>query len=470
MHIEEQDSLEVFYYLGYEQERGMEWMLYNDDKTGVTSATVLCFATQPEMTGFQKQYPAFAGEFKQAPIVSVMDAMEEIVKHGDDLVPANIELKVTPDGAIVINQQKTNVMNNENVDFLHNQIKYAGFGEDLHGALVKEIKAGNEEFKLQHSHTFGKDNVESMLNFKKSKESDMYFFNSYDVSMKKEGAKDVNNTFYINQGQSITLKEAYNLMNGRAVEKELLRKLSPEEKLQHKAEMDLPREKRGLPENWEKAPTYKAWIKLDLALRDNNGNFIQKQFHENFGFKVENALAKLPLRKLDASAMHDLVSSLKKGNIAQAGFTNDGNDKKMYLAADPQFKAIIVYDADMKIAKKETYSQNTKKEQEQAPQQKEQTNGVQQETAQAPAAGADKKTDLVAGPEAPWEGKKTDVVQQPAEEKKTEVGQGQGKEEKPEIKNDKAVTKSDLLPKNKQGNGLIDKKQKEGEGRKMKVA
>ncbi len=465
MHIEERDSLQVFYYLGYERERGMEWMLYNDDKTGVTTATVLCFATQPEMAGFQKQYPAFAGGFKQAPIGSVMEAMEELVKQGDDLVPANIELKVTPNGAIVINQQKTNVMNNENVDFLHNQIKFAGFGEDLHGALVKEIKAGNEEFKLQHSHTFGKDNVESTLNFKKSKESDMYFFNSYDVTMKKEGAKDVNNTFYINQGQSITLKEAYNLLNGRSVEKELTRKLSPEEALQYKAEMKLPREQRGLPENWEKAPTYKAWIKLDMKLRDDNGNFIQKPFSENYGFRLEESLAKLPLRKMDPSAMHDLVSSLKKGNIAQAGFTIDGNDKKMYLAADPQFKAITVYDADMKIAKKETYSQNTKKDQGEAQgQKKEQTNSVQQDTTQGQA----KDKNLVAGPEAPWEGKAN--IASPGEEKKTEVGQQQVKEEKPEVKNEKAVSKSDLLPKNKQGNGLIDKKQKEGEGRKMKVA
>ena len=137
--------------------------------------------------------------------------------------------------------QKTNSMNNENVDFLQNQVKYAGFGEGLAGALVKEIKAGNEEFKLQHSHTFGKDNVDSTLNFKKSKESDMYFFNSYDVTMKKEAGKDVSNTFYINQGQSITLKEAYNLLNGRAVEKELQRKLSPAEKEQFKAEIKLPR-------------------------------------------------------------------------------------------------------------------------------------------------------------------------------------------------------------------------------------
>jgi len=314
-------------------------------------------------------------------------------------------------------EQKTNVMNNENVDFLHNQIKYAGFGEELQGALVKEIKNDPAEFKLSYSHTFGKDTMDAELSFKRSKESDLYFFNSYDVTMKQQGKPDMSNTFYINQGQSITLREAYNLMNGRAVEKELTRKMTSEEKEQYKAEFKLDKSQRGLPENWEKAPTYKAWIKLDLDHRDNNGNLIQKQYHENFGFKLEDALGKLPLRKMDASQMHDMISSLKKGNITPVQFTVEGVDKKMHLAVDPQFKAITVYDDKMQLAKKETYSQNTSK-------------------------------DLVAGPEAPWE------------EKKSSVKKGEGKD----------ITKTDLLPKNKKDNGLLEKKEKQGEGKKMKIA
>ena len=366
-------------------------------------------------------------------------------------------------------EHKTNNMNNENVDFLQNQIKYAGFGEGLAGALVKEMKAGNEEFKLPYSHTFGKDNVEASLNFKKSKESDKYFFNSYDVTVNPEKGKSISNTFFINQGQSITLKEGYNLLNGRSVEKELMRNLTPTEKAQYKEEMKLPREQRGLPENWEKVPTYKAWIKLDLKHTDSHGNFIQKPFNENYGFRLEESLAKLPLRKMDASQKDDLLGSLRKGNIAQVGFTVDGVDKKMFLAADPQWKAITVYNADMTVAKKETYSQNTKKEREQAPVQgQQQTNGVQQEAAQQKDVVANvqqtaARKDLVAGPEAPWEGKKTNATQQPAEEKKSNIGQQQGLAKKP-------VTKADLLGKGKEKNGLIERKNTNKEGKAMKVA
>ena len=176
--------------------------------------------------------------------------------------------------------------------------------------------------------------------------------------------------------------------------------------------------------------------------RDENGNFIQKQFHERYGFDLEASLAKLPLRKMDASAKEDVLSSLQKGNVQQVQFTIDGKDQKMYLAADPQFKALTVYDADMKLAKKETYSQNTKKEHEPAQEQ-------QQGAGQKAERGA--ASDLVPGPEAPWEEKKSSV-------------------KKDATHDQKEVTKSDLLPKHKNGNGLMEKKNKSREGKAMKVA
>ncbi|HWB27715.1 MAG TPA: hypothetical protein VG738_19705 [Chitinophagaceae bacterium] len=509
MRIEEQDSLEVYYFLQYEQERGMEWMLYKEQNNAVTVQGMFCFASQEDIGKFCKQYPVFTEGFKTAGIALVIENLKDEMLVGEELQAAQVDIKIKDERSFqpevphvrpyeltrvvqaavaaavgegkqwvaynttfrvldaedlffaksaaeagifakektnnldcysvrqfdsvhdfLVNisqinepnyfiEQKTNNMNNENVDFLHNQVKYAGFGEELHGALVKEIKNDPGEFKLSYSHTFGKDTMDAELNFKRSKESDLYFFNSYDVTMKREGKPDMRNTFYINQGQSITLREAYNLMNGRAVEKELTRKMTPEEKEQYKAEFKLDKSQRGQPENWEKAPTYKAWIKLDLDHRDNNGNLIQKQYHENFGFKLEDALAKLPLRKMDASQMHDMISSLKKGNITPVQFTVEGVDKKMHLAADPQFKAITVYDDKMQLAKKETYSQNTKK-------------------------------DLVAGPEAPWEEKKTDVG------KAAKEGQD--------------VAKKDLLGKGKEKNGLLPQKEKKGESKKMKIA
>ena len=51
----------------------------------------------------------------------------------------------------------------------------------------------------------------------------MYFFNRYNLALQNANFPDpVKQTFYLNKGQdNITLKEAYNLMNGRSVLKEL---------------------------------------------------------------------------------------------------------------------------------------------------------------------------------------------------------------------------------------------------------
>lgn len=569
MRIEEKDSLEVYDFLRYEQQRGMTSMLYKEEHGTTTVPGIFCFPEREDSEQFCMQYPDFTRGMHMAAMSLVIDTMTAAMYDGETLSPATVNIKTHPGekaktalpgemhdkvlwpfhipGAVLgavheaVNdgmtwaayntsyrvldaedifftdnpmeavwyadfktneidhysfrqfdsvedfvykitrikqpdlfiKQNTNSMNNENAEYLQKQVKFAGFGEDLNRAIVNELKNDPGEFKLNYSHTFGKDTMDAELNFKRSKESDLYFFNSYDVTMKRDGKPDMSNTFFINQGQSITLREAYNLMNGRSVEKEFTRKMNAQEKEQYKAEFKLDPSQRGLPENWDKAPTYKAWIKLDMQHRDEHGHLIQKQYHQNFGFDLEKSLAKLPLRKMDASQEHEMLLSLKKGNITPVQFTIDGADKKMHLAADPQFKAITVYDDTMQLAKKETYSQGTKKEKEGQAVTEQKTDGpaqdkaqvketvaVQGEVIQQPAMAT--AGDLVPGPEAPWEGKKTEVAQQPAEEKKTEIGKG--------VQEEKGVAKKDLLGKGKERSNLLQQKPKKGEGQKMKLA
>jgi hypothetical protein len=59
------------------------------------------------------------------------------------------------------------------------------------------------------------------LQFRKSDNSDMYFFNSYEASLQRSNSERVNQTFYLNKGKGVTTKEAFNLLDGRAVHKEL---------------------------------------------------------------------------------------------------------------------------------------------------------------------------------------------------------------------------------------------------------
>ncbi|QEE49890.1 hypothetical protein FUA48_09950 [Flavobacterium alkalisoli] len=86
---------------------------------------------------------------------------------------------------------------------------------------------------------------------------------------------------------------------------------------------------------------------MDFKDTDNNGNFRLNHYHENYGYDLEAAVGKHPIKELDnPSHKEDLMNSLKKGNLQSATFIKDGQEVKQYVEANPQFKTVNVYDAD----------------------------------------------------------------------------------------------------------------------------
>ncbi|OYX81564.1 MAG: hypothetical protein B7Y83_17100, partial [Flavobacteriales bacterium 32-34-25] len=73
------------------------------------------------------------------------------------------------------------------------------------------------------------------------------------------------------------------------------------------------------------------------------------QYHQNYGYDLENALSKHPIKELETPKYkEDLMDSIKKGNRQSVTFVKDGNEIKQYVEANPQFKTINVYDSNMK--------------------------------------------------------------------------------------------------------------------------
>jgi hypothetical protein len=213
-------------------------------------------------------------------------------------------------------------MKEKNVEYLKNQIKFTGFGDALENALRENIVKESPEFKLDHEIKYGNDTVSSSLNFKKSEQSDMYFFNSYKMNIQKEGQpQELSQTFYINIDNNITAKEGYNLMEGRAVNKYLKNK---------------------------EGEIYNAWVKMDFKEADEKGNFKLNHYHENYGYNLEASLEKHSIKELDTPKFKDdLMSSLKKGNIQSVTFVIAGEERKQFVEANPHFKTINVYDGAM---------------------------------------------------------------------------------------------------------------------------
>lgn len=214
-------------------------------------------------------------------------------------------------------------MNQKNLEFLKDQLKYTGFGETFDQDLKEKMLKGETEFKIIKEGVYGKDAMTAELNFKKSDQSDLYFFNSYHVNLKKEESKEgLEQTFYINNNSSnITLKEAYNLMEGRSVNKDLKTK---------------------------EGEVYNSWLKIDFKESESNGNFKINHYHQNYGYDLEASLAKHSIKELGTPQYkEDLLNSLKKGNLQSVTFVVKGVESKRYIEANPQFKTVNVYDNNL---------------------------------------------------------------------------------------------------------------------------
>jgi hypothetical protein len=220
-------------------------------------------------------------------------------------------------------------MNTQNSEFLKKSLLNLGFGEKINGDLDREVEAKTPEFTLGLSHEFNQKTVDYTLHFKAGDNQDMYFFNKYDAHIrhKDDPTKDLNQSFYINKGRGITAKEAFNLMEGRAVQKQLY--------------------------NLE-GQKYQAWLTLDKDNLTEGGNKKVKHYHENYGFDLEKVLAGKGIKEMnDPQAKADLLYSLKKGNAQSITVTEDGHDTKYFVAANPRFKTVDLFDQQKKKIKRE---------------------------------------------------------------------------------------------------------------------
>jgi hypothetical protein len=84
---------------------------------------------------------------------------------------------------------------------------------------------------------------------------------------------------------------------------------------------------------------YNAWIRMDFKQTDGNGNFKMNHYHQNYGFDLEQALARHPIKKLsNEQDKSRLLDSLKRGNRQSVIFLQNGAEQKHFIEANPRFK------------------------------------------------------------------------------------------------------------------------------------
>lgn len=328
--------------------KGEHWMAYNQSLYFIDKNDVHFFISQKEANEFANDNFSDRDKYYVIHFNSILDIYKEItygekaekwiVNNPDANGLYNYEGNAFTDTLIghieqqqlsLFNSQlKTNVMNNENFQYLSDNLKYMGFGENLKTDLEKNLNEGKADFQLHYKAEINKKPFEVTMNFRKSDSTDMYFFNNYHASLEKSNGEKAEQTFYLNKGKGVTGKEAFNLLDGRAVQKDLITK-------------------EGQP--------YKAWMQLDFDNKDKNNNFEVKQFHEKYGFDLKAAVEKFPITDLkDPAKEKALMQSFQKGNVQSVTIEKDGSSHKMFIEADPQYKKVNLYDSNMKLVAKES--------------------------------------------------------------------------------------------------------------------
>jgi len=223
-------------------------------------------------------------------------------------------------------------MNNGNILLLKEKLRYLGFGEGVasNDRLDIEIQKGKVEFQLKTATCFDEwSTIEATLFFRKSDHFDLYSFTKYDALLYYDegGSPGRRQTFYIKNGNGVTFKEAYNLLQGRAVYTTL----------------------------WNADDVkYSVWIQLSLSekARDNT-NYKIRQFGENYGYNLEKVLSTYPIRELqDEKLKMNLLHSLQKGNVHPVTFVKANKTEKMLIEACPATKGLKIHSEAMRVVPK----------------------------------------------------------------------------------------------------------------------
>lgn len=212
-------------------------------------------------------------------------------------------------------------MQERNWIYLLGLLKEMEFEGPVSRELERGLRSGSSQFQLIYETRMVNTDILSVLHFKRSPSSDLYYFNRYELFFRPDHLPyEVLQVFFVVRDQIISLREAFNLLNGRAV--------------------------------WKARPQAEArsswyWLKLDFHQLDGYGNYRYRYFHPRYGFDLEQVLSRFAIREWDDPPQRErMIASLRKGNQVRVHFFHEGQDRTYWIEANPQFKTLNIYDEE----------------------------------------------------------------------------------------------------------------------------
>lgn len=213
-------------------------------------------------------------------------------------------------------------MNRDQLDDLKDDVKYLGFGETstvLYTELEEEVAKEPADFTLHTEGFFDDDTcMEANLYFELTKDLTRYIFKRYEATLyyPNQPAKTRTQTIYIFKGKGFTFKETFNLLQGRAVNRD-------------RTDMD------GIE--------YNAWFQLNFDEKDQFGNYKIREFRKEWHYDLEAALAAYPIADIKNEALKaNLIRALRRGNAHPVLLLKGRKVEKVFIEACPSSRLLIL--------------------------------------------------------------------------------------------------------------------------------
>ena len=203
-------------------------------------------------------------------------------------------------------------------EYLNNQMKYLGFGDNYKETIQQHLDKAEKGFQIKTTsdRVMDGNQVDFAVNFNKSEKGGV-FLNSFDARLITQDGEERSHNFKLN----FTAKEAMNLLEGRAVKTEFT--------------------------NSKTSEPFESFVRLKFNEPKNEYDNYKLEFHK--ANEIDTAkIVELSGLKFEKPEYKDFViKSLEKGNITNVKFTHEGNEIEGKAVLNPQYKNLNLYDKEM---------------------------------------------------------------------------------------------------------------------------
>jgi hypothetical protein len=306
-------------------------------------------------------------------------------------------------------------MNLNNLENLREELAELRFDQKVIEDMEKSMEKNLPEFQLRHQQSADRGQVDFLLHFKQSSQSDYYYMNKFDVSLNKANPLEEGQKYLVispgEQDKPVFRKfesphEAIAYFKGQRGSSEL----AVGKDIGHKATLaTMEKDKvnyvakdfqktyyspavsqtvyveKGKGFTAEQAAnliqgrsiyrddmlnlggqSYKAWVKLDFEqAKDRFDNFKTRQFHDpSYGFDLKATLEKFNIKELaDPQKREQLEEAMRNGNKPLVTTMKDGQEIKVRIEAVPRYSQVNMFAENGKPEKREQFLKEPKLEQ-----------------------------------------------------------------------------------------------------------